>query len=100
VTSIYHVNFYSVAGWQHGDIGATVSAPLKAEVVDAPVVDAPVVDAPVEPYVPQVSSAESHDALMALYQSAQQELERERVRMAELAESLARYVRDRNFQQE
>lgn len=83
VTSIYHVNFYSVKGWQCGDIGRTVSAPLKADV------------GPVEPYVPQVPSAESHDALMALYRSAQEEMERERVLMAELAESLARYVQDR-----
>jgi hypothetical protein len=98
VTSIYHVNFYSVAGWRCGDIGTTVSAPLKADVVEAPV----------EPYVPQAavdaaidsvlsgpsaaSSAARHDAMMALYRSAEQELEQERVLMAELAESLARYV--------
>lgn len=84
VTSIYHVNFYSVEGWQHGDIGRTVSAPLKADVVDAPI----------EPYVPQ-AAAQSHDTMMALYRSAQQELERERVLMVELAESLARYVQER-----
>ena len=98
VTSIYHVNFYSVAGWRCGDIGTTVSAPLKADVVEAPV----------EPYVPQAavdaaidsvlsgpsaaSSAARHDAMMAMYRSAEQELEQERVLMAELAESLARYV--------
>ena len=103
VTSIYHVNFYSVAGWQHGDIGRTVSAPLKADVVDAPV----------EPYAEPhrldpvamlaaldavlegpaaASSAVRHDAMMALYRSAEQELEHERVLMAELAENLARYV--------
>jgi hypothetical protein len=97
VTSIYHVNFYSVAGWRCGDIGTTVSAPLKAEVVDAPVV----------PYVPDqevnaaldavlvgsvASSAERHDAMMALYRSAEEELEHERSLMAELAESLVRYT--------
>ena len=97
VTSVYHVNFYSVEGWQHGTIGATVSAPLKTEVT------------PIEPYVPDqvevdaaldavlagpaaASSAARHEAMMALYRSAEQELDRERVLMAELAESLARYM--------
>jgi hypothetical protein len=96
VTSIYHVNFYSVEGWQHGEIGTTVSAPLKTEVT------------PIEPYVPDqevdaaldavlvgpaaASSAERHDAMMALYRSAEEELDRERALMAELAESLAQYM--------
>jgi hypothetical protein len=95
VTSIYHVNFYSVEGWQHGDVGMTVSAPLKTEVL------------PVEPYVPDqvvinvamddagpaaASSAVRHEAMMDLYRSAEQELERERVLMAELAEHLSHYM--------
>jgi hypothetical protein len=87
VTSIYHVNFYSVMGWQHGDIGITVPAPLQSEVL------------PVEPYVPDqaagaaAAAAVRHEEMMALYRSAEQELERERVLMAELAEHLAEYIR-------
>lgn len=84
VTSIYHVNFYSVMGWQHGDIGITVPAPLQAELL------------PVEPYVPDQAAAAAavrHEEMMALYRSAEQELERERVLMAELAEHLAEYIR-------
>jgi len=75
VTSIYHVNFYSVAGWQHGDIGATVSAPLKTEVT------------PIEPYA-EIHAR--HEELMGIYRTAEQELEEQRVLMAELADRLAR----------
>jgi hypothetical protein len=77
VTSVYHVNFYSVEGWQHGDIGITVSAPLKTEVMEAPV----------EPYA-EIHAR--HDEMMALYRTAEQELEEQRVLMAELAERLSR----------
>lgn len=75
VTSVYHVNFYSVEGWQHGDIGTTVSAPLKTEVT---------------PVVPYAEIHARHDEMMALYRTAEQELEEQRVLMAELAERLSR----------
>ena len=92
VTSIYHVNFYSVEGWQHGDSGTTVSAPLQADVVEAPIepyqVDAALDAVLVGPAA--ASSAVRYEAMMALYRSAEEELEQERVLMAELAERLSR----------
>ena len=92
VTSVYHVNFYSVEGWQHGDSGITVSAPLKADVVEAPV-EPYQVDAALDAVLAgpaAASSAARYEAMMDLYRSAEEELEEQRVLMAELAERLSR----------
>jgi hypothetical protein len=92
VTSVYHVNFYSVEGWQHGDSGITVSAPLQADVVEAPV-EPYQVDAALDAVLAgpaAASSAARYEAMMDLYRSAEEELEEQRVLMAELAERLSR----------